>query len=378
MPTLPRPSPEALLLSQQLLSQIIIEIKTTGPIPFSRYMQLALYAPGLGYYQNAYQKFGEQGDFVTAPEISPLFSYCLANRCAETLADLQDGDILEFGAGSGVMAADILCHLKKLNQLPAHYYILELSANLKAQQYETIKNKIPEYLDRVIWLSQLPEKSIQGVVLANEVLDAMPVDLYVVENSEAALDLSRSIREREWRDVSRSRSEPERSEGQSCLHVDITKEMQLTFQACSEDNYLAEINLFLPAWIKSLSDILSHGAAIIIDYGFLEHEYYHPDRKMGTLMCHYRHHTHLDPFLYPGLQDITTHVNFTAVGEAAEVNGFEVAFSNQAQFLFENGLLSLVDNQADDKNRLMQNQQIQKLTSPNEMGELFKVMVLKR
>ena len=180
--TLPIPDSEAKQLSDQLLSLIVTEIKKSGAISFARYMQLALYTPQLGYYQNALKKFGKNGDFVTAPEISPLFSYCLANQFAEILENLNGGDIFEFGAGSGIMAADILFALKEKNQLPNHYYILELSGFLKSVQRETIQNKIPELLDRVIWLEQLPEKPIQGVVLANEVLDAMPIHLFKINN----------------------------------------------------------------------------------------------------------------------------------------------------------------------------------------------------
>lgn len=358
--TLPTPSPEALALSNTLLSQIIDEIKTQGAISFARYMQLALYAPGLGYYQNGYQKFGKEGDFVTAPELSPLFSCCLANQCAEILAKVNGGDILEFGAGSGVMAADILCHLYKINQLPAHYFIMEVSASLKAQQYETIQQKVPAYIDQVVWLTSLPEKPITGVILANEVLDAMPVALVAVNDSDEALALI------EKDDI---------SDAAVSVTVDDAGALALTGK---QGGYLTEMHPMVAPWVSSVSRVLAQGAVIVIDYGFLAHEYYHPDRSMGTLMCHYRHYAHPNPFLYPGLQDITAHVNFTLLAESAEKNGFSVTFMNQAQFLLENHLLSLMEKGLDEKAQIIQNRQIVKLTSPNEMGELFKVMILSK
>ncbi|MDP1573413.1 MAG: SAM-dependent methyltransferase [Coxiellaceae bacterium] len=360
--TLPTPSSDAIALSNQLLSQIIAEIKMHGSISFARYMELALYAPQLGYYQNGYQKFGKEGDFVTSPEISALFSYCLANQCADILADLKGGDIIEFGAGSGVMAADILGHLQKIKQLPNHYFILELSATLQSQQYETLSKKVPELLDRVVWLSELPKIPIKGIILANEVLDAMPVNLFTIQNGIKDLCVT--------------------CDGNNALmFIPRSAAYTLPKDCVFPEGYTSEINLFLPGWIKSISDCLVEGAAIIIDYGFLEHEYYHPDRSMGTLMCHYRHRSHGDPFFYPGLQDITAHVDFTAVAENAEKNGFSVRFMNQARFLLENNLLSCLQEDADEKDektRFQENQQIRKLTSPNEMGELFKAMLLEK
>lgn len=361
--TLPIPDSNAKIISDKLLSQITSEIKSTGEISFARYMELALYAPKWGYYRNAFKKFGKEGDFVTAPEMSPLFSYCLANQCAEILSELGGGDILEFGAGSGVMAADMLIFLKEKKQLPNHYYILEVSAFLKEQQRETIQKKIPECLDRVVWLESLPEKPIEGIVLANEVLDAMPVHQFIYKNGikECGVKIENDLLTQ-------------------CI---LKKENPLLVSAIEKyaihfsENYISEINLYLPGWIKSISEILSKGAVLIIDYGFPRHEYYHPDRTQGTIMCHYRHRAHTNPLAYPGLQDITAHVDFTAVAEAAVENDFSVAgFSNQAAFLMNCDLLSLMDNSMDEKNRFLQNQQILKLTLPSEMGELFKVMAL--
>jgi len=362
--SLPLPSPDAKALSDHLLSQIIAEIKANLSISFARYMELALYTPQFGYYRNGLKKLGKEGDFVTAPEISPLFSYCLANQCAAILRELQGGDILEFGAGTGVMAADILIALKKQKQLPDHYYILELSAALKTTQMETIQKKIPELLDKVIWLEALPSKPIQGIMLANEVLDAMPVNLFKNNNGikECAVTLDDNNA------LALCIAEKDNFELISAINK---------YGVEFSENYMSEINLYLPGWMKSISDTLSRGVVLIIDYGFLRHEYYHPNRTQGTLMCHYQHHSHSNPLVFPGIQDITAHVDFTAVIESAENNNLKiVGFANQATFLINCDLLSFIDNTLDEKNRFNQNRQVMTLTSPNEMGELFKVMGL--
>jgi SAM-dependent MidA family methyltransferase len=363
--TLPIPNSEAKQLSDKLFLYVQSEIKKTGGISFARYMELALYTPQLGYYQNTLKKFGKEGDFVTAPEISPLFSYCLANQCAEILAAMGGGDVLEFGAGSGVMAADILCALKEKNQLPSRYYILELSGFLKSIQRETIQAKMPEFIDCVIWLDQLPKEPIQGVIIANEVLDAMPVSLFT--NKSSIKECGVTI---------------ENNELVGCVleknNAKLIAQLE-KYEIHFSENYTSEINLYLSGWIKSVSTILSRGVVLILDYGFPRHEYYHVDRSMGTIMCHYRHYAHSNPLVFPGIQDITAHVDFTAVAESASDNGFSVVgFTNQAAFLMNCGLLSFVKESTDEKKRFLQNQQVLQLTLPSEMGELFKVMGLSK
>lgn len=361
--TLPPLDAAAKLLSDRLMRQIIEEIKEAGPLSFARFMALALYAPELGYYRNQFQKFGKDGDFVTAPEISPLFSYSIANHCAQVLRELNGGDILEFGAGSGVMAADILVALKKINQLPNHYYILELSANLKAEQRATIEAKIPEYANRVVWLAALPENKIHGVILANEVLDAMPVHQFIWKEGVKECGVT----------IENNTLAPCILESTNRELISRVNDYAISFS----ENYTSEINLNLPAWIKSVSGSLSSGVILLMDYGFPRHEYYHPDRSTGTLMCHYRHHSHSNALVFPGIQDITAHVDFTAVAEAASDNQCDVVgFTNQAAFLIDCDLLSFVDAACDEKKRFIQNQQLLKLTMPSEMGELFKVMAL--
>lgn len=361
MTTLPSPNSDAKHLSNQLLQQIKNEITQQGAISFEQYMSLALYAPQFGYYRNGLEKLGESGDFVTAPEISPLFSRCIANQCAQVLSDLKGGDILEFGAGRGVMAADILLHLETSNVLPNRYFILELSAQLQVIQKETIKKKAPHLLDRVCWLTQLPSEPIVGVVLANEVLDAMPVTLFHWDQGFKVAGVT----------VQNDVLTP-------CLLSKETTSLafqlrDVTFGA----GYTSEINLHLPGWFAALSDSMARGLVLIIDYGFPRSEYYHPDRDQGTLMCHYQHIAHPDPFWYPGLQDITAHVDFTAVAEASDAAGFSVnGYTNQASFLMNAGLLTLLDTQSSVENRFAENQAVLRLTMPSEMGELFKVMAL--
>jgi len=356
--TLPSPHPIAKDISDRLFLHIQREIQQFGPIPFSRFMTQALYAPELGYYRNPLMQFGKRGDFMTAPVISSLFSYCIANQCAQI-----GGDIIELGAGDGTMAADILIALQKVKALPNQYAILELSAHLKAMQRETILKKVPDCLNRVIWLDRLPSQPIQGIILANEVLDAMPVELFVWENGPKMKRVDTQHNQL------------------LLIHDDsIHEEMQARFAQCPisfERGYASEINLMLPAWINSMADMLSRGLILLIDYGFPRYEYYHSDRCQGTLMCHYQHRAHSDPLIFPGIQDITAHVDFTAIAEAAVHGDLTVAgFTNQASFLLNCGLLSFLGEAQDEMKRFQQNQQILQLTSPAEMGELFKVMAL--
>lgn len=329
-------------------------------------MELALYAPGLGYYAAGSAKLGEEGDFITAPEISALFSQSLANAILPALK--QGQIILEVGAGRGRMAADILLYLQEKNNLPKEYWILELSADLRARQKETIEVMIPEFLDRVKWLDEVP-KQFSGVVLANELLDAMPVQLFqknkvdvnevnvVWLNDKFSFELKSSFDERLVYRVK-----------------NIENEIGVEF----DSGYVSEINFAAEDWIKSIADNIKQGIMILIDYGFPRHEYYHSQRAQGTLMCHYRHRTHPDAFVYPGLQDITAHVDFTAMADAAlEANLNVIGYTNQASFLMGAGILELAAKNEENINLQQQMEvasQIKKLTLPHEMGELFKVI----
>jgi SAM-dependent MidA family methyltransferase len=337
-------------------------------ISFAEFMNLALYTPNLGYYSGNLPKFGEQGDFVTAPEISPLFSRCLARACIEKLSGLDNSSILEFGAGSGIMAADLLLELEAQNCLPKNYFILELSANLQTHQYKTLQQKASHLFSKINikWLQTLPETAINGVILANEVLDAMPVNLFKIKQDNIE-EFHVKIENNEFK-----------------WHIEKTKNKQL-IQAIKNlniefpDNYISEINLALPTWLKAVVNVLNRGMILLIDYGFSRREYYHPQRNNGTLMCHYKHHAHDNPLIYVGLQDITAHVDFDTIIENAKCNNLEVSeYTNQANFLMANGLEDMLLESKPEKfkEHLSMTQQVKKLILPSEMGELFKVIQL--
>lgn len=366
--SLPQPDP-AVLAHGQKVQEVIREAidQAGGWISFARFMNLALYAPGLGYYMTGLHKFGAAGDFITAPELSPLFTRCLARQCQQVLALLGSGDILECGAGSGRMAADLLEALDRSDSLPARYLILELSADLRQRQQAMLQRQVPHLLPRVCWLDRLPD-SVQGLVLANEVCDAMPVhcfqfakeriwERYVGYAGEAFV----------WQNGPLS---------QPRLQTRLAEIRELLNPA---DFYESEINLAMESWVGEIASRLYKGALLIADYGFPRQEYYHPDRAGGTLMCHYRHQTHPDPLILSGLQDITAHVDFTALAEAGDANGLKVAgYCSQADFLLACGLTELAASEfaAGDESALKAGNQIKRLTLPGEMGELFKVLAL--
>ncbi|NOX75923.1 MAG: SAM-dependent methyltransferase [Gammaproteobacteria bacterium] len=368
---LPPPDVDAQALSEKLITLIRDDIAAAGGrISFARYMELALYAPGLGYYSAGSRKFGEAGDFVTAPELSPLFSQCLARQIAEVNDAIAGGAVLEVGAGSGIMAADILAELERMECLPAHYLILERSAELHARQRDTLASRVPHLLERVQWLDELPTRGFRGVVVANELLDAMPVHLFEVGSTGA---MERGV---VWVN--------DHFQWDVAAPDDMSPPLaaRLNMLASSlPDGYQSEINLAAEAWIKSAADVLETGALLLIDYGYSQHEYYLPERNAGTLMCHYRHRAHEDPFVYPGLQDITAHVDFTAMAEAGHSAGLTVkGYTTQACFLLSCGITELAErvmqDRTDPRQQILLAQQIRSLTLPGEMGERFKVMAL--
>jgi len=367
---LPTPDDAATDVSHRLLELICARAQEEGgALGFDRFMELALYAPGLGYYSGAARKFGRAGDFVTAPEMSPLFSRCLAVQVEQVLAALGGGTVLEFGAGSGVMAADLLAELERRDCLPAEYLILELSADLRARQSALLSERVPHLVERVRWLDRLPEASFSGAVLANEVLDAFAVHRFRIASDGVRSQVVRCTNqgpEAHWVAAPESVDKAVRA---------ITAQCQLPV------GYESEINLRLAPWVRALAAVLERGAALLIDYGYPRREYYHPQRDGGTLLCHYRHRAHGDPLLYPGLQDITAHVDFTAVAEAAVDSGLTVAgFATQAHFLIGCGIESLVaESRATDEVEWFRAiEAVKRLTLPSEMGERFKMMGLTR
>ena len=364
----PAPSDDALAASEALSRLIAAEIAARGGwIGFDRFMEMALYTPRLGYYSGGSRKFGAAGDFITAPEISPLFGRTLAVQAREVMA-LSAPHIIEVGAGTGRLAANLLRGLNELGALPETYAILDLSGELRERQRETIAQEVPALLDRVRWLDRLPAH-FDGLVVANELLDALPVRL--VEWQESGMQ-ERGVSVHDTRFVWRDRP----AEGRL---LDAAQAIDQEFEP--PYGYLSEISVAGADWTAAWADILGRGALLLIDYGFPRHEYYHPQRDTGTLMCHYRHHAHADPFYLPGLQDITAHVDFTAVIEAGHAAGLDLAgYATQGSFLVNCGITkSLEQIPVEDSRRyLPAAQAVRKLIAPHEMGELFKVMALSK
>jgi SAM-dependent MidA family methyltransferase len=361
--SLPLPSPEAAAHSARLVEFIRSDIAASGRwISFARYMELALYAPGLGYYSAGSHKLGEAGDFITAPELSPLFGRTLARQMAEIMAN-STPHILELGAGSGILAVDMLAELESLGSLPERYAILEISAELRERQQALMRKRLPHLLHRVHWLDALPEK-FSGAIVANEVLDALPVHLV------------------HWRDSAITEHGVVASDNGFRWQEHTISDDQLLAAAQNisvPDDYVSEISLAARGLINSLAQSLEQGAMLFIDYGFGAREFYHPQRNRGTLMCHYRHHAHDAPFYLPGLQDITAHVNFSDLTECGIDAGLELmGYTNQAFFLMNCGITKLLQDTSPENLRdyLPLSSQLQKLTSPAEMGELFKVILL--
>ena len=335
-----------------------------GWIPFSNYMDLAMFAPGLGYYSAGAAKIGAAGDFTTAPEMSALFGATLAKQVAQVLK-ATGGDVLEFGAGSGKLACDLLRGLEKRGCEPHRYLILEPSPDLRERQQVLLEKELPDWISRVKWIDALPENFV-GVMIANEVLDAMPIDL-VSWQTDGVYERGVAISGDDfiWED---------RKLAPGSL-LDHARSITVA------PGYASEIHRAGAAFVRSLGDSLKHGVALLIDYGFLDHEYYHPDRNTGTLMCHYRHRAHTDPFFLPGAQDVTAHVNFSAMLDAAQSTGLDIeGYTTQAKFLIACGItdqLGEID-PANGAQYLPLANQAQRLLSPAEMGELFKVLALGR
>ena len=365
---LPPPSADALAASDALKARIADAIAAAGGwIPFSQYMALALYSPGLGYYSGGARKFGPGGDFITAPELTPLFGQALANQVADLLAQCAP-ELIEVGAGTGLLAADLLATLAELGVTPERYRILELSGELRERQRETIAARVPELLSRVEWLDELPE-AFDGVVVANEVLDVMPLELVawrdggIFERGVAFKDGTFA-----WADRP---AEGTLREAAAALPVVMP----------SEGEYVSELCLAGRAWVAEWSRRLTRGALLLIDYGYPQREFYLPSRSTGTLICYYRHRAHPDPFLWPGLSDITGFVDFTAAAEAAHDTGLDVlGYCDQASFLINCGLLERLAQRGatDTPDYIRAAKAAQRLIAPHEMGELFKVLALGR
>ena len=369
---LPPPTPEALALSARLVAALRQRIQAQGgALRFDQYMEEVLYRPGLGYYASGASPFGSGGDFVTAPELGTLFARCVARQCRSILEALSGGEVLEFGAGSGRLAAEVLRELETLGALPVRYRILELSAALRERQRETLACAVPHLMDRVAWLDALPDAGMRGCVLANEVLDALPVRRFQQQRNEVLEQVVTAEDDAlawQWRPA-------------DAALTALVERIEARIGMRLPDGYVAEACEVLPAWMQALADRLEAGAALLIDYGDTGRAYYRPERVGGTLRAHYRHRAHEDALLWPGLCDLTADVDFSAVAHAALDAGLQVAgFTTQAFFLFGNGLEALL--QASDPNdpatHLPLVQEAKTLTLPGEMGERFKVLALTR
>lgn len=367
----PQPSPDALDTSRRLVARIRDEIDASGgSLSFERYMDMALYEPGLGYYSAGAAKFGAAGDFVTAPGVSGLFGRALSRQVAEILAVAEGNTVMELGAGDGGLAVDVLNGLREQSALPTRYVILEVSASLKARQQETLARETPDLLDRVQWLDVPPTEPFDGVILANEVVDALPVHRFVRRASGL-----RELRVT-WRDEAFDWAEGEPpadlAEAVAGIEADLGAPLA--------DGYESEVLTRVAPWLAEVCTGLRRGAALFVDYGYPRREFYHPDRRTGTLVCYYRHRAHPNPFVVPGLQDLTAFVDFTALAEAGLTARMAVAgYTTQAHFLMGCGLPTMLEDAAlDTEERLRLAQQAKTLMMPGEMGERFKVMALAR
>lgn len=369
MNKLPTPDPISQQYSDQLLAYIKQKIaEMGGKITFAEYMQHCLYSPGLGYYSAGSYKLGERGDFTTAPEISPLFSQTLAQHIRDVFPQLTQANILEFGAGSGRMAVEILKELEYQSSLPEHYYIIEASADLRQRQEDLITNELSHLKDKVIWLSELPTNFV-GVIVANEVCDAMPVHCLHFHNND--------VKERY---ISCENDQLQWSEGPLSQEA-LTETSDEIQQLIGDVEMMTEVNLASQAWLTSLASSLQQGAIFLIDYGYPKADYYHPQRSEGTLMCYYQHQGHSNPLILQGLQDLTNHVDFTRLAQTAIDNDLDVdGFQSQADFLLAGGITELANrsDEADTLYLLKQATEIKQLTLPSEMGESFKVLTLSR
>ena len=353
---------------EALTAHIAAEVRAGGGwLSFERFMALALYAPGLGYYSAGSVKIGAGGDFVTAPQLSDLFSRCVAAQCAEVLA--EGGEILEFGAGTGRMAAAVLTELAALGRLPHRYAILEVSADLAQRQRQRIGALPAPLAERVVWLERLPQRPVQGVILANEVLDALPCRRFVLEAGTP----------RELGVALNDGCLVERAAPADAALAREWARLSAQLPAPLADGYVSEICLQAGPWVASAADVLERGMMLLFDYGLPRAHYYHPQRVAGTLRCHYKHRVHDDPYVNLGVQDITAWVEFTRVAESAVDAGLEVAgFATQAAFLLGTGIERLVGEASDALERARRAGEARQLLLPGEMGEAFKVMALTR
>lgn len=366
---LPEPPDELKRHSSRLAEQIRLRIADEGPIPFSTYMEMALYEPGLGYYSAGLRKFGSGGDFTTAPELGGLFARCLAAQATEIVSGLDAWEVLEIGAGSGRLAAGFLTALPA-GAVPRRYRILERSADLRRIQQERL-GRLSQVDCEFEWLDRPPDSDWEGLLLANEVIDALAVERFeLAESGVWRLGVDHGADGFAWAILPASAQ----------LRQSITAALGPVAETLPA-GFRSEILPQLPAWLEGLTRHMRRGVALFCDYGYTRREYYRSDRSDGTLVCHYRHRAHDDPFAWPGLQDISAFVDFTALAEAGHECGLDCAgYATQAMFLFGCGLEEILADQAElpTRERLAVSEEIRMLTLPGEMGEKFQCMALAR
>ena len=374
--TLPQPSADELAHSEQLQRLIREEIAAQGPMPFSRFMERCLYAPGLGYYSAGRNKFGAAGDFVTAPELGDLFGQCLTHALLPTLRELgESADLLELGGGSGALAETVLLALDRVGTVPHRYLILEPSADLQQRQQQRLTEALPAHLSaRVEWVQRPPEQDWQGLLVANEVLDALPTTRFAMRDGEV-MEEHVVVDSEEGFGISDRPADT--------LTGGAVRHLERDLGTAFADGYRSEVLPQLPYWIQAVAGSLERGAVWFIDYGYTRREFYHPERSDGTLIAHYRHRAHGDALLWPGLQDLSASVDFTALAEAGNQAGFAVAaYLSQAQFMIASNLEQIFSEaviaSADDAATYALSQQVKRLTLPGQMGDRFQVMLLAR
>ncbi|HEX2139583.1 MAG TPA: SAM-dependent methyltransferase [Woeseiaceae bacterium] len=369
--SLPVPGSESLLHTEKVAARIRQAIvEAGGSISFAEFMQLALYAPGLGYYSAGAAKFGAAGDFVTAPEISPLFGRVLARQCAGVLRQLAKPAVLELGPGTGALALQVLTALEERGMPPERYLILEVSPDLRERQEQRLRRAQAALSTKIEWITALPER-FDGVVIANEVADALPVERF----------------RKAGRDVLQCRVayEEDRFRWTSAPAPDFLREavhgIESALGTPLPDGYVSEVSAGLPAWVADVTGSVGTGLVFLFDYGITRREYYAPDRSGGWLRCHFRHRAHDDPLIYPGIQDITAWIDFTAVAEAAVDAGMDIAgFVSQAHFLLHGGLEEEFARASSSSTSAQAelSRQAGRLILPGEMGERFKCIGLSR
>lgn len=371
---LPEPDADERAHSDQLLQLVREQIVSHGPMPFSQYMERCLYAPGLGYYSAGRTKFGAAGDFITAPELGELFARCVVSALQPVLSMLgAEADFLELGGGSGAFAEAALQAFAAADTLPREYLILEPSADLRERQRERLQANLPAALNaRVRWLDRPPEPDWRGVLFANEVIDALPATRFSVRDGEIFEEYVALDGEGRLTRVDRPAD---------ALVSGAVRHVERDLGAAFAEGYRSEILPQLPYWIQAVAGSLTAGVMLFVDYGYVRREFYLPERDDGTLMAHYRHHAHNDPFYLPGLNDLTASVDFTALAEAGNSAGFGVAaYLPQAQFLIGSGLQQVFEQMQpqDEHGRYRLAQQVKKLMLPDQMGERFQAMLLAR